>query len=167
MLAIDIDIRTADRARQIFVDGLRKVGRADPDHVDVFVPSGSPANEYAGKMHDEKGSSWQKRGPGTVAKGAQADDEFISRAATMKAASTKRQFERALAVALEHPGPAWARGALRNIGLTVTGQAKQNAPRSMSRAQYLQTLKTARGRANSVAQLHPGGLQNSLTFEVG
>lgn len=35
---------------------------------------------YAKRIHDEKGVSWFKRGAGTIAKGARADDKFIERA---------------------------------------------------------------------------------------
>ena len=52
--------------------------------VEVFVPSNSPAGSYAFKMHEQKGSKWKERGPGTQAKGPQADDKFITRAATDK-----------------------------------------------------------------------------------
>lgn len=47
---------------------------------EIFVPSNSPAGTYAAKIHDEKGSAWKDRGPGTQAKGPQADEKFISRA---------------------------------------------------------------------------------------
>lgn len=50
------------------------------DHVDVFVPSNSEGADYAEKIHDEKGITWKHRGPGTQAKGPQADDKFIGRA---------------------------------------------------------------------------------------
>ena len=50
------------------------------DHVDVFIASNAEAAGYAEKMHDEKGSTWKERGPGTQAKGPQADDKFIKRA---------------------------------------------------------------------------------------
>ena len=46
----------------------------------VFVPSNSFAAKYAKRIHDDKGRTWQKRGPGTVAKGARADEKFIERA---------------------------------------------------------------------------------------
>lgn len=46
----------------------------------VFVAANSEAGKYAKRIHDEKGKSWHKRGPGTVAKGAHADDKFIERA---------------------------------------------------------------------------------------
>jgi hypothetical protein len=54
--------------------------RNTPDYAEVFVPENSPAGKYAVKIHDEKGQTWRNRGPGTVAKGAQADDKFIERA---------------------------------------------------------------------------------------
>lgn len=47
---------------------------------EIFVPANSPAGTYAKKIHDEKGSTWKERGPGTQAKGAKADDKFIERA---------------------------------------------------------------------------------------
>ena len=46
----------------------------------VYVAANSEAGKYARKMHDDKGVSWFKRGPGTVARGARADAKFISRA---------------------------------------------------------------------------------------
>ena len=46
----------------------------------VFVASNSYAGKYAKRIHDEKGKSWHKRGPGTIAKGSRADDKFIERA---------------------------------------------------------------------------------------
>ena len=49
---------------------------------EVFVPSNSEAGKYARRIHDEKGISWWHRGPGTQAKGAQADALFIERAIT-------------------------------------------------------------------------------------
>jgi hypothetical protein len=51
----------------------------------VYVPTNSVAGSYAFKIHEEKGVSWKKRGPGTRAKGALADAKFITRAATAKA----------------------------------------------------------------------------------
>ena len=48
--------------------------------VSVFVAKNSPAGAYAKRIHDEKGVTWHKRGAGTVAKGAQADEKFIERA---------------------------------------------------------------------------------------
>ena len=46
----------------------------------VFVPKGSAAGEYANYIHNMKGIKWFKRGIGTVAKGARADEKFIYRA---------------------------------------------------------------------------------------
>lgn len=53
---------------------------SDAEKAEVFVPSNSEAGKYARKMHDEKGLSWWRRGPGTAAKGPQADHKFILRA---------------------------------------------------------------------------------------
>ena len=50
--------------------------------VEVFVPANSPAGTYAFKIHEEKGKSWKELGPGSQAKGPQADEKFITRAAT-------------------------------------------------------------------------------------
>ena len=46
----------------------------------VFVPVNSYAGKYAKRIHDEKGVTWRNRGPGTIAKGPQADEKFIERA---------------------------------------------------------------------------------------
>lgn len=46
----------------------------------VYVASNSFAGAYAKRIHDGKGRTWWKRGPGTVAKGSRADDKFIERA---------------------------------------------------------------------------------------
>ena len=53
--------------------------------VSVFVPQNGLCQSkkgfnYAKRIHDEKGSKWRKRGPGTVAKGARADAKFVERA---------------------------------------------------------------------------------------
>jgi hypothetical protein len=53
---------------------------SDADSAEIFVASNSEAGKYAERMHDGKGVSWWKRGPGTVKKGAQADAKFIKRA---------------------------------------------------------------------------------------
>lgn len=55
---------------------------SDADKAEIFVPSNSEAGKYARRIHDEKGLTWWKRGPGTQAKGAEADDRFILRAIT-------------------------------------------------------------------------------------
>lgn len=46
----------------------------------IFVRDNSPAGKYAKRIHDEKGRTWRNRGPGTIAKGEQADEKFIERA---------------------------------------------------------------------------------------
>lgn len=53
---------------------------SDAEKAEIFVASNSEAGKYAKKMHDEKGLSWWNRGPGTEAKGPQADHKFILRA---------------------------------------------------------------------------------------
>lgn len=50
------------------------------DSVEVYVASNAEAGEYAHIIHDMKGQKWHERGPGTQAKGEQADDKFIERA---------------------------------------------------------------------------------------
>lgn len=51
-----------------------------PDSARIFVASNSEAGKYGAKIHDEKGTTWRRRGPGTQAKGGRADDKFILRA---------------------------------------------------------------------------------------
>jgi hypothetical protein len=46
----------------------------------VFVAANSEARKYAGIIHDEKGVTWRNRGPGTIAKGRQADAKYVERA---------------------------------------------------------------------------------------
>lgn len=71
----------------------RSVGRPSPGGLErsiemltddrtgiVFVSAGSQAGKYAGRIHDQKGEKWFNRGPGTMAKGPQADEKFIKRA---------------------------------------------------------------------------------------
>lgn len=52
------------------------------DEASIFVSTNSPAGKYAEYIHDKKGKpgGWQKRGPGTKAKGNRADEKFIERA---------------------------------------------------------------------------------------
>jgi len=54
--------------------------KATVNFAEIFVPTNSPAGAYAYRIHEEKGSKWWKRGPGTVAKGEKADEKFIERA---------------------------------------------------------------------------------------
>lgn len=56
----------------------------------VFVASNSYAGKYAKRIHDEKGKTWRKRGPGTIAKGVRADEKFISRAINANADNFKK-----------------------------------------------------------------------------
>ena len=69
-------------ARKMLPGGLEKsiAFEADENGCSVFVASNSFAGKYAKRIHDEKGISWKNRGPGTIAKGARADDKFIERA---------------------------------------------------------------------------------------
>lgn len=61
---------------------MRSIDFASNEHsVSVFVGKNSEAARYAKRIHDEKGLTWWNRGPGTVAKGPQADERFIDRAA--------------------------------------------------------------------------------------
>ena len=46
----------------------------------VFIAGNAEAGTYAQKIHDGKGKTWLWRGPGTRAKGRQADHKFITRA---------------------------------------------------------------------------------------
>jgi hypothetical protein len=55
-------------------------GEARDNVAEIYVPANSPAGEYAGKIHDERGITWINRGPGTQAKGPQAKEKFIERA---------------------------------------------------------------------------------------
>lgn len=56
--------------------------RSDGKVAEIFVNASSMAGKYAFRIHSEKGISWQKRGPGTIAKGGRADHRFIERAIT-------------------------------------------------------------------------------------
>lgn len=62
--------------------GLRRsiAWRATSDEAMVFVDANSEAGQYAAKIHDEKGVTWQNRGPRTIQLGPQADEKFIERA---------------------------------------------------------------------------------------
>ena len=53
---------------------------ADQNEAVIFVAANSEAGKYGYRLHEEKGLTWKKRGPGTQAKGARADDKFITRA---------------------------------------------------------------------------------------
>lgn len=75
--------------------------RSDDRVAEIFVPANSPAGSYAFKIHDEKGSAWKERGPGTQAKGAQADDKFILRAINDNARNFTAMVEDEINKALE------------------------------------------------------------------
>lgn len=162
---IGVDISGDNSAFRKFADSVVSA-LAGPTHVDIYVPMNSDAADYAKKMHDEKGQTWKNRGVGTVAKGPQADDEFIERAIEDKEDVITRRFSRAFREAARGRTDSF-KDALTDVGLTTSALAKDYAPRSMSKAEYLQTLKTEKGRKNSVALLNPGQLQDSITFEVG
>ena len=55
-------------------------GKGFAMEAEIFVAANAEAGKYAKRIHDEKGKTWRKRGPGTVAKGARADDKYILRA---------------------------------------------------------------------------------------
>lgn len=58
----------------------------------IFIAANAPAGDYAKRIHDEKGITWWNRGPGTKAKGDQADEKFIERAIR----DSREYFERIL-----------------------------------------------------------------------
>ena len=153
-----------------FNDGINRDGRVltsllanDASQVDIFVPLNSAAGEYAAIQHDVvKG-----RGVGTRAKGSSAGWKFIERAITDNADRITRAIEKGWADVLE----AFGRGgrmrvALSNIGLVVQRGARRNAKRSPSKAQYLRTLKTIKGRRKSKFKASPGTLEKSIKYEV-
>lgn len=59
--------------------------RSTGETAEVFVPSNSVAGTYAFKIHEERGSKWKDLGPGSQAKGSQAREKFITRAASDQA----------------------------------------------------------------------------------
>lgn len=58
----------------------RMTGKGFALDAEIYVAANAEAGKYAKRLHDEKGKTWRKRGPGTVVKGARADDKFILRA---------------------------------------------------------------------------------------
>ena len=62
--------------------GLERAIQSESDHnsASVFIAANAEAGTYAQKIHDGKGKTWLWRGPGTRAKGNQADHKFILRA---------------------------------------------------------------------------------------
>lgn len=69
-------------ARRMLPGGLERSIQYESDDArcSVFVASNSEAGKYAKRIHDEKGVTWRNRGPGTINKGARADEKFIERA---------------------------------------------------------------------------------------
>lgn len=53
---------------------------SDATNATIFVASNSAAGKYAFRIHEQKGTAWKNRGPGTIAKGSKADEKFITRA---------------------------------------------------------------------------------------
>lgn len=77
-----LSMLTSDSKRPMPGGLMRSIAfRSDESKVECFVPSNSLAGKYAFKIHEEKGRTWKERGPGTQAKGPQADDKFITRSA--------------------------------------------------------------------------------------
>jgi hypothetical protein len=76
--------RKADATTRAMPGGLEKSieRRVEGLNGYVYVASNSPGGKYAARIHDGKGKTWKNRGPGTIAKGAKADDKFIERAIT-------------------------------------------------------------------------------------
>lgn len=58
----------------------RLIGKGFKLDAEIYVAANAEAGKYAKRIHDEKGKTWRRRGPGTVAKGARADDKYILRA---------------------------------------------------------------------------------------
>jgi len=133
-----------------------------PSKVEIYTDQSSSG--YAKKIHDEKGSTWHNLGPGTLAKGIDADDKFIKRAIDDSEATTLWEFQQATEIGVTGKNP-W-QNTLDRIGLKVQGLAREYSPRSMSKAQYKRTLKTKKGRKKSKALLQPGTLERSIQIEV-
>ncbi len=88
--------KRATSRRQFFPGGLEKSIRSGPASgggVSIFVAKNSYAGAYARRIHDEKGVTWRRRGPGTVAKGVRADEKFIARAVAANAGNYRRVYE--------------------------------------------------------------------------
>lgn len=75
----------------------RMRGRGLAQDAEVYVAANAEAGKYAARIHDEKGRSWFKRGPGTVAKGAKADDKYILRAVEEVRKTLPARFDKHLA----------------------------------------------------------------------
>jgi len=102
-----LDMMTGKNAKKRPMSGglMRSITMRSTDAlVEVFVSANSPAGQYAFKIHEEKGVTWKDRGPGTQAKGPQADDKFITRAATDKRNEFRLIVESEIAKALQKGG---------------------------------------------------------------
>ena len=79
--------------------------RSDDNMAEISVPVNSEAGKYGYVIHEEKGIRWKDRGPGTQAKGAQADAKFIARAITDNKATIKStikdEYKKAVGVDLQ------------------------------------------------------------------
>lgn len=75
----------------------RLIGKGFSIDAEVYVAANAEAGKYAKRIHDEKGKTWRKRGPGTVAKGARADDKYILRAVQKAAKEFPARFQKWLA----------------------------------------------------------------------
>ena len=75
----------------------RLIGKGFSIDAEVYVATNAEAGKYAKRIHDEKGKTWRKRGPGTVAKGARADDKYIQRAVQKAAKEFPARFQKWLA----------------------------------------------------------------------
>lgn len=71
-------------------------GKGLSTDAEVYVAANAEAGKYAKRIHDEKGKTWRKRGPGTVAKGARADDKYILRAVQQAAKDFPELFRKRL-----------------------------------------------------------------------
>lgn len=79
---------------------------AQGDDVAVFVAQNAECRSakgynYAKRIHNEKGTKWFKRGAGTVAKGARADEKFIARAIFENAQKFQSRIDKAVQDALK------------------------------------------------------------------
>lgn len=75
----------------------RLIGKGFNLDAEIYVAANAEAGKYAKRIHDEKGKTWWKRGPGTVAKGARADDKYILRAVQKAAKEFPARFQKWLA----------------------------------------------------------------------
>ncbi len=72
----------------------RMTGKGFALDAEIYVAANAEAGKYAKRIHDEKGKTWRRRGPGTVAKGPRADDKFILRAVQQAAKKFPGRFRK-------------------------------------------------------------------------